>query len=391
MGLAQRVRDELAFWPTGQPVLVACSGGSDSLALLHLLHGGSWPLRAAYLDHGDNAAAGDLVADTCQNLGVPFQRRRLQVDRWARRYGLSWEAAARDLRYRWLRAVAAEALVVTGHTADDQAETLLLRILSGSTLPGLAGVRPRTPGLARPLLRCRRAELQAWLKKRGTVWFEDPANLQERWLRVQVRQRVLPLLSEINSGVVSHLARLAEDALEVRAVGGLAFEEWLHQEWRAMQPPPHARWSRELARRVHSGPGPWNLPGEIWVERTTAGWFLGRRKVTLPVLQTAPPEHAPPGALMLPVELLNKAEWRWRRPDDRWGVNRLKKSLNRWGVPRALRDHLPLLAVGPQVVWVPGWGLRQDVIQAADQPAAGRVACWIEERNGWKRTEAPPP
>lgn len=365
-------------WPLESPVLVACSAGSDSLALLILLKEQGRRLEVAYLDHGGRPEPGRFLAQLCQQLQLPLHQRRLHVQRWARRYGMSWEAAGRELRYHWLfqLARARSALLVTGHTQDDQAETVLLRLLNGSSLTGLAAIQARRPGLARPLLAWTRAELQAQLRQRGLAWIEDPGNHDPRFPRVRLRQEVLPLLHQINPGVSRHLAQLARDAAELApllrraaplsALSRLEFEEFLHEQWRQLGPAPGVRFSRTQASEIHQAlHSPqwrsWNLPGNFWAEWDGRRLCLGRpRKL---------PERAPEGCL-----------WRFRQPGDRWRGSSLKKMLPAWGVPRRARDQLPLLVRPPgQVLAVLGFQVEPE------------VASWVpEERSGLLIVEARP-
>ena len=370
-------------WPPGQPVLVACSGGSDSLALLYLLREQGWPVEVGHLDHAgrpDSQRPADFLQELCTRWEVPFFRRRLHVDAWARRYRMSWEAAAREVRYAWLARLARQrgALLVTGHTLEDQAETVLMRLLQGCTLTGLAGVFPR----GRPLLRHTREELQGQLRARGVDWFEDPGNQDSRFLRVRLRYEVLPLLKELNSGVLHHLSQLAEDALDLRAIlrrpralrcmSRLEFEEFLHDRWRELGPPPGVRFQRWQAREIFEAlPSPgwknWNLPGNFWAEWDGHRLSLGRAR--------ALPQTAPPGCL-----------WRFRQAGDLWLVRQapdqqrsLKKMLPVCGVPRRARDQVPLLVRPPHQVLA--------VLGFACQP---EVADWVpEERSGLLIVEAP--
>ena len=355
-------------WPLEQPILVACSGGSDSLALLYLLRESGRPLEVAHLDHAGRPESSDQaerLRKLCQDWNIPYHSRRLRVDCWARRYGMSWEAAARQLRYGWLQRLAQQrgALIVTGHTADDQAETVLMRMLQGCTLVGLAGIYPLGWRLARPLLGWRRSQLRQELERRGLSWFEDPSNQDPRFLRVQLRQQVMPLLEGLNSGVVAHLAQLAQDALELRPVlarerplktmNRLEFEELIHRLWLQLQPPAGVRWSRLHAQRIFTVLADdqwqtWNLPGGIWAEWDGRRLALGR-----PPALPSPPSDA--------------LEWRFRRPGDQWLGRSLKKVFHDWRVPRRARFTLPLLVRPPhEVLAVLGLHCQPEVSEWVD-------------------------
>jgi tRNA(Ile)-lysidine synthase len=217
-------------------LVAAVSGGADSVALLRALlelREPGVPLTVAHLNHGLRAADGDadeaFVAALCARLaaegspGLHFRAARLDVAAEARRAGENLEAAGRRLRYGWLAEVARSAgaaWVATGHTADDQAETVLHRLLRGAGLEGLRGVAERRRleggvGVVRPLLRVGRAQVRAALRERGQEWREDATNADWRYLRNRIRHELLPLLAErYNPAAAEALARLAEQADE---------------------------------------------------------------------------------------------------------------------------------------------------------------------------------
>lgn len=207
-------------------VVVAVSGGADSVALVlglvELARAGRLGVRlvAAHLDHGlREESAGDArwVEELAGELGVEVEVGRASVAE----AGGNLEQAARGARYEFLGKVAQKCgarVVVTGHTMDDQAETVLLRLVRGSGAEGLAGmeaVRALYAGsdvkLARPLLRwVRRAETEEYCRARGVEVRRDAMNEDESFARVRVRRRVLPLLLTFNPRAVEALARAAE-------------------------------------------------------------------------------------------------------------------------------------------------------------------------------------
>ncbi len=184
------------------PILVALSGGGDSVALLHVLAGcvGSKRLRAVIVDHRlreGSARDAERARQIARSLDVAV---RLQELSWPEDAGRGHDAA-RALRYTALFGEAREhgaRIIATGHTRDDQAETVFMRAARGSGLRGLAGMRAFAPAplwpegrglvLARPLLAARRAALRAELEARGAAWIEDPANEDERFARVRARR-----------------------------------------------------------------------------------------------------------------------------------------------------------------------------------------------------------
>jgi tRNA(Ile)-lysidine synthase len=208
-----------ALLAAGDRILVAVSGGPDSVGLLAVLHhlkrryGIS--LVAAHVNHGlrgEDAARDERCAEeVAARLEVPFVR-----DDVARelRAGPNLEERARQVRYRALHRLAASnrcAKIATGHTRDDQAETVIMRLVRGAGPGGLVAIRPRRDdGVIRPLLECRRADVEAAVRAAGLPFRHDRMNDDPRFLRTQVRRRVLPLLAELNPRVVDALARTAE-------------------------------------------------------------------------------------------------------------------------------------------------------------------------------------
>lgn len=208
------------------PVLVAASGGADSMALLHALLALGQRVGAAHVHHGLRGAEADrdeaFVAAQCSALGVPFRAARVAA---RQRDGDSPEARARRLRYRALeelRAAGGFAHLATAHHMDDQAETVLLRALRGTGPAGLAAIRPALDGgrVLRPLLGLRRAELIDYLARRGLPFVSDSTNAETAIPRNRLRAEVVPVLEAIAPGAVANLAALAELAREAERVAG---------------------------------------------------------------------------------------------------------------------------------------------------------------------------
>lgn len=199
-------------------VLVALSGGCDSVVLLYLLRFpfarlGLEPV-AAHLDHRmRDSAAGDAqwVHGLCTAWQVPLISERLPVAPVS-------EDDAREARYAFLRRAAAAAsadLIATGHHADDQAETVLFRVLRGTGLRGLAGIAPLADGILRPLLPLWREEIEAYARARRLVWRTDETNLEAGPVRNRLRHEIIPLLEErIAPGARRSLVSLAQIAAE---------------------------------------------------------------------------------------------------------------------------------------------------------------------------------
>jgi tRNA(Ile)-lysidine synthase len=208
------------LWGPGDTVLVAVSGGPDSMALLHVLarlrpklgH----TLLAHGVDHGLREEAPrelDQAAGLADTLEVPFSRTRVKLAD-----GGNLQARARSARMKALRGAAAQlgaCRIATAHHADDRAETVLLRLLRGAGPVGLAVLPPRSRDLVRPFVRASRQEIEQHLERHALPFSADPSNLDPRFLRVRVRHELLPLLCQLSPGIVGHLTALA-DRLEAK-------------------------------------------------------------------------------------------------------------------------------------------------------------------------------
>jgi tRNA(Ile)-lysidine synthase len=176
-----------SFPISGTNVDCAVSGGADSVALLVLARAANLNVTAWHVDHGlreNSYAEAELVAQLATQLGAQFESRTVTVEQ-----GANTEARAREARYAVLPSG-----VMTGHTADDQAETILINLLRGSGTRGLAGMQPTAQ---RPLLHIRRSETQALCSALGISVFNDPSNDDERFQRNRIRHEVLPLLESL--------------------------------------------------------------------------------------------------------------------------------------------------------------------------------------------------
>jgi len=220
--LVKRLQRERGLWSPGAHLLCACSGGPDSTAALHAL---AWlrddfghRVSAVGVDHGlRQGALAELegAARLSEQLGISFEVRTVSVTP-----GPNLQARAREARHGSLQAVAQARRadgIVLGHTADDRAETVLMRLMRGSGLRGLAVMPPRAAGLGgpfpllRPLLLARRTDVLAHLERHGVAWSEDPSNRDPQFFRSRVRSEILPRLEALSPRVVDHLNRLAAE------------------------------------------------------------------------------------------------------------------------------------------------------------------------------------
>lgn len=205
--------------PDAAHLVLAVSGGPDSMALLHgAAHAGRWRLTVAHLDHAlrpESADDATFVTDAAAALRLPCELGRTDVAALARAEGRSIEDAGRKARYRFLEEITPEgAFIATAHTADDAAETVLLNLLRGSGLAGVRGIPARRGRIVRPLLTERRARLRSLLDAGGMDYRLDASNADPAYLRNRVRGELLPLLEAMRPGAVDRIgqfARLAAD------------------------------------------------------------------------------------------------------------------------------------------------------------------------------------
>jgi tRNA(Ile)-lysidine synthase len=217
----------------GDRVAVAISGGADSTALLLLVHAANTlprnalgiGLSAVHINHalrGDESEADQrFVEDLCARLDIPLHLHRADTQTYAAQHKQTLEEAARNLRYAFFAELFAQGKinkVLTAHTLDDQAETVLMKLLRGAWLEGLSAIAPVLEqaggSVLRPLLGTRREELRTYLRERNQPWREDSSNSDEAFTRNRIRHAVLPVLREENPSIDQTLANLAELARE---------------------------------------------------------------------------------------------------------------------------------------------------------------------------------
>ena len=202
-------------------IVVAVSGGADSVCLLHLLRG--WAARShvslhvAHLNHSFRPEADEearFVEELSSDWNIPVTSLKLPVPQFCREKGLSKQDGARIVRYRFLKEVAQQVgarWIALGHTADDQAETFLMRMLRGSGSRGLGGIpRMREGSIIRPLLQVTRKEILAELLREKIPFMEDPSNLKPVYLRNRIRHALLPVLEEYNPQIKEAFRRETE-------------------------------------------------------------------------------------------------------------------------------------------------------------------------------------
>ncbi len=316
----------------GCKVLVACSGGGDSVALLAFL----WAVRrslglelvVAHAHHGLRPEAeqeAELVRRLCRPVDLDLVEARLEVRAHAMTSGLGLETAARELRWSWLRALAeaeGAAAVATGHTLDDHTETVLVRLARGGGTGCLTPL-PRVQGLRwSPLVRARRAELRAYLEQKRLPWLEDASNLDPFTPRNRWRRLLEPMRAEA-AALDEHLWETHLQVAELLALRDRQVEAWRGTRWELVLAPrpalllsrawtePELRWSLEAAARACG----W--PREPDLLRDLTAWVL-------PHLQRKSPKSK------------------------EWGGWRLERSCEKTGVP----DHGAQAGQGLLLPWV---------------------------------------
>lgn len=418
---------------------VGFSGGRDSLVLLHALAGLrsaglNCELSAIHVHHGLSAAAdawAEFCVDLCRQLGVPLQIVRVEVPR-ASREGV--EGAARRLRHAVFAGCPAD-WVALAHHRDDQAETILFRLLRGAGVSGAAGMRAERaqaggPRLIRPLLEVPRCVLASYAAEHSLRWIEDQSNADSRYRRNHLRHAVLPRIADKFPGAAQSLARagrhFAEAArlleelaqLDRAAVGSPAGRieiarfnalspararnllrcELLAAGWRA----PEARWLDEALRQLATvGAGSETClatpDGEIHVYRgelhvlvghpppmqcERVRWngegelpWAGGRVLLQPTVSAGIDCCTLVGA---PVYLRSRQGGERLRPDPRRPVRILRKLLQEAAVPPWERSRLPLLWCGERLVWAAGIGI--DAGFACPPGQAGLLPVWDAPR-----------
>ncbi|WP_167747162.1 tRNA lysidine(34) synthetase TilS [Cohnella luojiensis] len=215
------------WWHGGSSVVAAVSGGPDSMALLHLLRSMAEiePFRivVAHANHqfrgAESDAEAELVASIAREWGMQLETAELGLPAYIESTGMNPQSASREKRYEFLKQVAAKhscAYLLTGHHADDQAETVLMRILRGTGISGLAGIPNRRKEeqleLIRPLLRITKCELLEYCKRNGVPYAVDSSNVDRHYFRNTIRLDLMPMLEKYNPKLKASLVRLADMA-----------------------------------------------------------------------------------------------------------------------------------------------------------------------------------
>lgn len=205
----------------GDHILIALSGGQDSVCLLQILHKlkeeFKISLSAIYIDHRlrpeEIPLEMDFCKKLCHTLSIPFLTKSIDVLHFAKTEGISRQEAARELRYKVFYETADEIKankIALGHNRDDQTETVLIRLIRGSGTTGLSGIPPLRGKIIRPLIEVERAEIEALLDKLNIPFVIDSSNLTDRYLRNKIRHLIMPEIKKINPGVTKTISRTSD-------------------------------------------------------------------------------------------------------------------------------------------------------------------------------------
>ncbi len=406
----------------GKHVLIALSGGADSVALACLLARSrdacALRLTAAHLHHGIRGADADadaaLCRQLCQNLGIELIEGRAEVPRLARETGLGLEAAAREARYRFLREAKRRCgadVIALAHHLDDQAETVLMHLLRGAGPEGICGMARLSGDLYRPLLEVRRDALRQFLAGAGISWREDATNGVADNPRNALRLNVLPEIEKSYPSAAEAIARHARIARIESDCLARQTDAFMRDHvrrgpygWRIDAGGAEEAILRRAIRRICGGElparkldeaillcakarGRVELPGGAIAERAGDALYLLPRGAERP----APVSLPLPGAATLPgvcrvevelgdfpiqpgnprvevvdAEALRGAVLRTRLDGDRIhplgapGDRLLSDFLTDRKIDRPLRDFLPLIAAGSRVLWAGGLGIAEE-------------------------------
>lgn len=209
----------------GDHILVGLSGGADSVCLLtmlnHMKTEYQLKISAAYIDHGfrpsETPAEIAFCREVCSKMNVAFEMGNIDPASYAKSEGLNKQEAARELRYQALRKIAAEKgcnRIALAHNADDQAETVLMRLIRGSGSAGLTGIPPVRKPFIRPLIRTTRTEIEEYLKKDGAEYVTDSSNLKDDYLRNRIRHQLIPEIERINPDFIATVTRTTDIIME---------------------------------------------------------------------------------------------------------------------------------------------------------------------------------
>ncbi|MDT8412283.1 MAG: tRNA lysidine(34) synthetase TilS [Vicingaceae bacterium] len=209
------IKSNKLFEPTDK-ILLAVSGGKDSMAMLHLFVAAKFNIGVAHSNFQLREKAADedeiFVQQTCQQLNIPFHSIRFDTAEYAEKHKISTQMAARELRYTWFEEIKTTHhydFIATAHHQNDVAETMLINITKGSGLIGLHGIKAKNNHIIRPLLCFTSDEIQQYISTHQISYREDQSNASVKYVRNKIRHEVLPKLAEINPNIIETLNKAA--------------------------------------------------------------------------------------------------------------------------------------------------------------------------------------
>ena len=225
------IEKEHLFSPDDK-ILVALSGGADSVALLYILHTAGYHCEAAHCNfhlRGKESDRDELfVRQLCERMEIHLHTIDFNTTQYATEKHISIEMAARELRYQWFEKIRKECqadVVAVAHHQDDSIETILLNLIRGTGIIGLLGIRPRNGAIVRPLLCINREEIIRYLQNIGQDYVTDSTNLEDEYTRNKIRLNLLPLMQEINPSVKNTLIDTSNYLNDVATIYNKCIEE----------------------------------------------------------------------------------------------------------------------------------------------------------------------
>lgn len=225
------IEKEHLFSPDDK-LLVALSGGADSVALLRVLHTAGYQCEAAHCNfhlRGEESNRDEqFVRQLCQKYGIRLHTIDFNTTQYATEKRISIEMAARELRYNWFEKIKEECgahVIAVAHHQDDSVETMLLNLIRGTGITGLLGIRPRNGAIVRPLLCINREEIIRYLQQIGQDFVTDSTNLEDEYTRNKIRLNLLPLMQEINPSVKNSLIETSIHLNDVATIYNKVIDE----------------------------------------------------------------------------------------------------------------------------------------------------------------------
>ena len=229
--IAQYIDNERLF-PINARIIVALSGGADSVALLRILHTLGYDCEAAHCNFHLRGTESDrdemFVRKLCKTMKTPLHTLDFATEQYAIEKKISIEMAARELRYQWFAEIKEKTkadVIAVAHHQDDSVETVLLNLIRGTGINGLLGIRPKNGDIVRPLLCISRKEITDYLQNAGQEYMTDSTNLQDEYTRNKIRLNLLPLMQEINPLVKEHIIDTSNYLNDVNRIYNKGIEE----------------------------------------------------------------------------------------------------------------------------------------------------------------------